>query len=330
MNCNCLSTYATTYGTYKDNLNDQYEHDNKLNERHTFQHAAIDDEFSYSITYPPNASSMPNNQQLDNYSTTSSSCSPSSSSSYLQPSGDYFHPEEIFQLDQPIRSAYNSYSPHMMHEPTLISNSRSPSSTSTLLDMESGTIQKNNSNLMNKAWQNDVKYESCDDTSSLTSSTSSQFDEAYYTFHTNNNNYLDSNQYGNGDYMKMECATSAAAQPFEQNQFFDHCENIAGDQSLNALTSNMQQYYYNENQKTGDYNYHGTNNLNEINNTPNAYDIAWNATASQQHQQQQQQHHNNDIHMHHPHHHNHQTYNVSSNEFQTYNSGTGQQLVYSA
>lgn len=296
LNCNCLSNYPTSYGTYKDNLSDHYQHDNKANERDGYQHAT-DDEFSYSITYP-NASSIPN-QQLDGYST----------SSYLLPSGDYFHPEEIFQLDQPIRSAYNSYSPHMNNEPTFISNSRSPSA-STLLDMESGTIQKNNSNLMNKAWINDVKYESCDDTSSLTS-TSSQFDEAYYTFQTNNNNYLDSNQYGNSEYMnvtKMECAVA-----FEQNQFFDHCENIAGDhQNATAAATHMQQYYYNDNQKTGDYNYHGAANLNDINNTSNGYDV-WNAP--------QQQH--NDIHM-------HQTYNVTANEFQAYNNSTGQQLVYSA
>ncbi|KAJ6649254.1 Transcription factor glial cells missing [Pseudolycoriella hygida] len=295
LNCNCLSTYAATYGTYKDNLSDHYQQsENKTNERNAYQHA-IEDEFSYSISYP-NASSAPN-QQTDGYST----------SSYLLPSGDYFHPEEIFQLDQPIRSAYNSYSPHMMNEPTLTSNSRSPSA-STLLDMESGTIQKNNSNLMNKAWINDVKYESCDDTSSLTS-TSSQFDEAYYTFQTNNNNYLDSNQYGNSDYMnvtKMECGMA-----FEQNQFFDHCENIAGDQNV-ATAAHMQQYYYNEHQKTGDYNYHGTT-LNDINNTANGYDM-WNAP--------QQQH--NDIHM-------HQTYaSVTTNEFQAYNNSTGQQLVYSA
>lgn len=304
LNCNCLSTYPSTYGTYKNNLSDHYENVNRSNERNGFQHT-IDDEFSYSITYP-SASSMQTNHQLDGYSTTSSS--------YIQPSGDYFHPEEIFQLDQPIRSTYNSYSPHMINEPTIISNSRSPS-TSTLLDMESGTIQKNNSNLMNKAWINDVKYESCDDTSSLTS-TSSQFDEAYYTFHSNNNNnYLDSNQYGNNDYMnvttKMECAV-----PFEQqnNQFFDHCETIAGDQNV-ATATHMQQYYYNESQKTGDYNnYHGTNNLNEINNTSNGYDIVWNAAIQQ---------HNSDIHMHQP-------YNVISNEFQAYNNTTGQQLVYSA
>ncbi len=307
MNCNCLSsTYPTSYGPYKDNFNEHYEHENRTNERQL----PVEDEFSYSITYP-NGSSMPN-QQADGYST----------SSYL-PAGDYFHPEEIFQLDQPIRSTYNSYSPHMINEPTLISNSRSPSA-STLLDMESGTIQKNNnSNLMNKAWINDVKYESCDDTSSLTS-TSSQFDEAYYTFQTNNNNYLDSNQYGNStDYnmngvTKMECAI-----PFEQNQFFDHCENIAGDQNV-ASATHMQQYYYNENnQKCGDYNYHhhhhGTNNLNEINHTPNGGYDAWNSNA-QQHQQQE----HNDIHM-------HQTYNVATlNEFQVYNNTTGQQLVYSA
>lgn len=301
INCSCLSTYPTSYGTFKDNLSDHYQHDNKANERNGFQHA-IEDEFSYSISYP-SVSSMPN-QQHDGYST----------SSYSLPSGDYFHPEEIFQLDQPIRSTYNSYSPHnMINEPTLISNSRSPS-TSTLLDMESGTIQKNNSNIMNKAWINDVKYESCDDTSSLTS-TSSQFDEAYYTFQTNNNNYLDSNQYGNSEYnmnvTKMECAVA-----FEQNQFFDHCENIAGDQTLTTAT-HMQQYYYNENQKTEDYNYQSTNNLNEINNTPNGYDV-WNNAPQQHH---------NDIHNN-----MHQTYNVvASNEFQAYNnSTTGQQLVYSA
>lgn len=305
-NCNCLlSTYATSYGTYKDNSSDLYSHDNKTNERNTFQHA-MDDEFSYSITYP-NATTMPI-QQFDGYS----------SASYLQPSGDYFHPEEIFQLDQPIRSTYNSYSPHTINEPTIMTNSRSPSSTSsTLLDMESGTIQKNNSNLMNKAWINDVKYESCDDTSSLTS-TSSQFDEAYYTFQTNNNNnYLDSNQYGNGgDYMnvtKTECAVA-----FEQNQFFDHCENIAGDQNL-ANGTHMQQYYYNEsNQKPADYNhYPGATNLHEMNNTSNGYDV-WNDGP-----QQQQQH--NDMHN------MHQTYHVASNEFhQAYNNSTGQQLVYSA
>lgn len=321
LNCNCLlSTYPTTYGTYKDNLNEHYEHDNKTIERNAFQHA-MDDEFSYSITYPNATASMPH-QQYDSYSTTSSS----SSSSYLPPSGDYFHPEEIFQLDQPIRCAsYNSYSPHTINEPTLLANSRSPSA-STLLDMESGTIQKNNSNLMNKAWINDVKYESCDDTSSLTS-TSSQFDEAYYTFQSNNNNnnYLDSNhhQYGNGDYMnvmtKMECNAVA----FEQNQFFDHCENIAGDHNLTnngtATTAHMQQYYYNENQKSGDYNYATTNNLNEMSSTSNnGYNDVWNGTQ-----------HQNDMH-----HNMHQTYHVASNEFQAYNnnnnSTTGQQLIYSA
>lgn len=129
------------------------------------------------------------------------------------PNNEFFQPEEIFMIDQPIRTTYS----------TDMSPSSSSGRSPTLLDLESGTIHRNNSGYQQqasnssaiKSWTPiDIKYESCDDTSSLTS-TSSQFDEAYYNFQQQTGTGTTDTFYGEMD------------TGYIQNQFFDHCESVA-------------------------------------------------------------------------------------------------------
>lgn len=113
-------------------------------------------EYAYSMTSSSPSISLDGNSQhyQQNYN---------QNSTY----NDFLQPEEIFQLDQPIRTNYNSDS----------IQSKSPS---TLLDLESGTIHKNNFDNTNICYNSEsYKYESsCDDTNSLTSG-SSLFDDFY-------------------------------------------------------------------------------------------------------------------------------------------------------
>lgn len=102
---------------------------------------------------------------------------------------DFLQPEEIFQLDQPIRSSY--------------SDSIQSKSPSTLLDLESGTIHKNNLDNTN-IWHNseNYKYESsCDDTNSLTSG-SSMFDDFYQSGGVSNQ--LQQNMFQSQDYLNYD------------------------------------------------------------------------------------------------------------------------------
>lgn len=128
------------------------------------------------------------------------------------PSSDYFQPDEIFQLDQPIRNYGNVCPTFNGMSPT----SGRSSAPTTLLDLDSIQQRTFETKHESAAWITDVKYESCDETSSLTS-TSSQFDEAYYTFQQHNHA-----QYYPGTYNDSRHNTSS------NNQFFDHCENVSG------------------------------------------------------------------------------------------------------
>lgn len=107
---------------------------------------------------------------------------------------EFLQPEEIFQLDQPIRPNYNFDS----------NQSKSPS---TLLDLESGTIHKNNLDNTN-IWYNSESYKyesSCDDTNSLTSG-SSLFDDFYQNGVGGGGvtNQLQQNSYQSQDYLNYD------------------------------------------------------------------------------------------------------------------------------
>lgn len=122
---------------------------------------------------------------------------------YNQNSGfnEFLQPEEIFQLDQPIRSNYNF-------------ESKSPS---TLLDLESGTIHKNNLDNAN-IWYNSESYKyesSCDDTNSLTSG-SSLFDDFYQTNQLQQNSYQ-SQEYLNYDGVGENCSQYYSIKSEPQN-----------------------------------------------------------------------------------------------------------------
>ncbi|XP_055544453.1 transcription factor glial cells missing-like [Wyeomyia smithii] len=117
--------------------------------------------------------------------------------SYYYDNSSFIHPEEIFQLDQPIRpiNKHPSCSNTSLHTLGV--------SPPTVLDMESGNIYKNNSltspNDYGSRYLDCIKYEtnSTDtDTASLTSGSSMFDDFSYYSSpqadyhgaHTNNNN----------------------------------------------------------------------------------------------------------------------------------------------
>ncbi|XP_053691807.1 transcription factor glial cells missing-like [Sabethes cyaneus] len=117
--------------------------------------------------------------------------------SYYYDSSSFIHPEEIFQLDQPIRPINKQPS---CSSTSLHSLGVSPP---TVLDMESGNIYKNNNltspNDYGSRYLDCIKYEtnSTDtDTASLTSGSSMFDDFSYYSSpqvdyhgaHTNNNN----------------------------------------------------------------------------------------------------------------------------------------------
>ncbi|XP_058819960.1 transcription factor glial cells missing-like [Topomyia yanbarensis] len=160
----------------------------------------VNPENSYSITFPGNYKSnshcnygtvtVPTNQPTQIPQTIQDY-----NQSYYYDNSSFIHPEEIFQLDQPIRptNKYPSNSNTSIH--TL------GSSPPTVLDMESGNIYKNT--LANSEYGcryfDCVKYEtnSTDtDTASLTSGSSVFDDFSYYSspqidYHgvnTNNNN----------------------------------------------------------------------------------------------------------------------------------------------
>lgn len=97
----------------------------------------------------------------------------------------YFDPNEIFQLNNPIKSEYNT--PTTQNYPqTTQSKSISPP---TVLDMESGRIHHNHHSsvvshmpTMQHATTYDYNSNSCDDAASLVSNSSaSVFDDGYYS-----------------------------------------------------------------------------------------------------------------------------------------------------
>lgn len=183
------------------------------------------------------------------------------------PNNEFFEPEEIFMTDQPIRTAYSTdMSPAS-------SSGRSP----TLLDLESGTIQRNNGGYQQltsnsaaiKSWTPiDIKYESCDDTSSLTS-TSSQFDEAYYNFQQQTGTNTADAFYGELD------------TGYVQNQFFDHCESVAatgsGTYENSVPTDNSFGYYCGRDSSTADgYHTYGGSSLSYDSNAAATLGNQWN------------------------------------------------------
>lgn len=196
------------------------------------QYHCAENQNRYSSNYP---SAYHTHSQSSNLSTTQSvSATPNNIFAT-----NNFHPEEIFQLDQPIRTNYNPYASTFnansdnyitSNLSTTTTTSRSPSM---LLDLESGTIQENYSNILNKAWTADIKYESCDDTSSLTS-TSSLFEEAFFTFQNDHNTPTDNN---NGQCLYADTsAYGLIKEPaYVSNQFFDHCEDIAEENNRHSL-----------------------------------------------------------------------------------------------
>lgn len=187
------------------------------------------------------------------------------------PNNEFFQPEEIFMIDQPIRTAYS----------TDMSPSSSSGRSPTLLDLESGTIQRNNSGYQQqtsnsatiKSWTPvDIKYESCDDTSSLTS-TSSQFDEAYYNFQQHTGTSAADAFYGEVD------------TGYAQNQFFDHCESVAaagsGAYGNGVSIENNCGYYCGRDATTADgYQTYGGSSVVYDSNAAATLDNQWNQQDS--------------------------------------------------
>lgn len=218
------------------------------------QYQCAENQNRYSSNYPSTYHQSPNLSTAQSVSSTHNNIFATNN----------FHPEEIFQLDQPIRSNYNPYSSNftLNSDNNIASNlstttttiSRSPSM---LLDLESGTIQENYSNVLNKAWTADIKYESCDDTSSLTS-TSSLFEEAFFTFQNDHNTPTDNNsgQYLYGDTSAYGLIKEPA---YVSNQFFDHCEDIAEENNRHSLIDFP--CYYNQTSNNKDQTNYGYTNM---------------------------------------------------------------------
>lgn len=107
----------------------------------------------------------------------------------------YFDPNEIFQLNNPIKnsSVFGQTSPQTI-------KSVSPQ---TVLDLESGTIHHQTSNAIHNQRTYEYKYDSCDDSASLISS-SSIFDDGYYSVQGQTSEYTSTSpysdqQFGSGD-----------------------------------------------------------------------------------------------------------------------------------
>ncbi|XP_055594441.1 transcription factor glial cells missing-like [Uranotaenia lowii] len=145
-------------------------------------------ETTYTITFPNSyKSNSPSNypggqinQSIQLHSTTPTTQDYNQSSYYYENS-NFIHPEEIFQLDQPIRPI-NKY-PNGSSTTSLHSLGSSPP---TVMDMESGNIYKNPliSPSYNSRFFDCVKYETSStdtDTASLTSGSSVFDDFSYYS-----------------------------------------------------------------------------------------------------------------------------------------------------
>lgn len=161
------------------------------------------------------------------------------------PSNDYFQPDEIFQLDQPIRN-YNGTTT------VPCTNGMSPESSRSLLDLDS--IQRTyETTKVDTTWMTDIKYESCDDTSSLTS-TSSQFDEAYYNFQQQQQQHQPQPQ---------QAYYSSGSSYDSRNNFFDHCENVSsGGTSYSVYNTESHDMEFNGKNE----NYTNYTNCNQWNN----------------------------------------------------------------
>lgn len=213
-------------------------------------------EQQWSPDYEPYNDRVPGYSSSHQYNTPISYGSNSPASSYAQQSphqqhspqsatsdifncntaADFIRPEDIFQLDQPIRHHHQSNS----YAGSTYSNGMSPSSASrsppaTFLDLESGTIAPTfnqypttnfNSSSAQKNWTANscVKYESCDDTTSSLTSISQEFDETYLAFQQM--------------HQPSSCPTivDATSSIVDQStyfpaqsdyQFFNHCESVA-------------------------------------------------------------------------------------------------------
>ena len=128
-------------------------------------------------------------------------------------------------------------------------------STSTLLDLESGKVNYNQSSsnwyTIAKNYVSDtIKYESCDDTSNLTSY-SSQFDEP--TVENSSNQTVFTNNYYPYEYENQQSTNSTSPADYNQNMFSQPFENITEFNSTSpesyssnlTITAEDNQYYAN-------------------------------------------------------------------------------------
>lgn len=187
---------------------------------------------------------------------------------------NYFNPEEIFQLDQPIKP----YNHHFTNMDTGSNFSKSPP---TVLDLESGTIHKNyivkNEFCDPNANANElVRYE-MDDTMSLTSgSSASLFDDGfYYTDNTYNNypvyghgennninNNINNYQNTNQAFFPEETSTFVLNDyPSDNNKGFSI--NFSPDNNFYGETTPLQEQpqSFNNNNSLNNYSYYDGNNF---------------------------------------------------------------------
>lgn len=166
---------------------------------------------------------------------------------------DVFYPDEIFQLDQPLK--YNNNQNEMLtsHQTTA----------PTLLDMESGAIHKNcstthptNTFYTNTIWSDSDSYkcESSDDTVSLTSA-SSLTDDFYST----------TSHIATSSSSSLSTSSSPSSLSYSNNnnlqdfKFFDQCMTMA------ECDKTQSQYYYTVNYNNSEPTNYYTENTNHYN-----------------------------------------------------------------
>lgn len=250
-NSNNIHGYATASTKQPTNY-----YDNSM----SLQNMETQSQSEYFYTYPYQNSSEYN--QFNN-----SSAASQNYSEHSLANNNYFNGDEVFPLDQPIRT--NSIDNSLY-------TAKSPS---TVLDLESGTIHKNHgtahSMVMNGTWeQNDynnnysVKYESSDDTVSLTSTTSSGvYDEAFYSYQNNNiNTYNQTAALESYQSNYSPSSPNLTNDVHSMNPFFNQCLNISAEAS-SEMNQNIEYINYSNvnynNYKNIDY----TSTQSPVNNT---------------------------------------------------------------
>ena len=181
---------------------------------------------------------------------------------------NYFNPEEIFQLDQPIK-------PYNHHFTNMDTGSNFPKSPPTVLDLESGTIHKNYIVKNEFCDVNElVRYE-MDDTMSLTSgSSASLFDDGFYYTdsgaynnypvygHGHNNNNINNYQNTNQTFFPEETSTFVNLNDYPSDNNKGFSINFSSDNNFYGETPSQEQpQHFNNNNSLNNYSYYDGNNF---------------------------------------------------------------------